>query len=160
MKTDADLMMLLHVASHVLETQLAARLAELNITPRENCVLTRAMDCELTQSELAEACNLDKTTMVVTIDTLENMGLAARRPSTRDRRARIIAVTPGGRDVVNWTRRLVEHIYDDALAELDEHEREVFLRALTKLTQGTLSTPAPCDKPPRRRAAKPPRLVQ
>jgi hypothetical protein len=33
-----DLMMLLHVASHTLETEMTVRLAEIGITPRENCV--------------------------------------------------------------------------------------------------------------------------
>ena len=39
---------------------------------------------------------LDKTTMVVTLDELEAAGLAERRPSPTDRRARVIAVTKAG----------------------------------------------------------------
>ena len=42
-----DLMLLLHVASHTLETELAVRLSELGITPRENCVLSKALGREL-----------------------------------------------------------------------------------------------------------------
>ncbi len=155
-----DLMMLLHVASHVLETELAARLAALGITPRENCVLSRAVGGELTQSELAAACNLDKTTMVVTIDTLEKAGLAERRLSTRDRRARIIAVTDKGAEMVAKTAQIVQDIYDDVLSTLAGREREAFLGALTKLAEGRLSTPAACEKPPRRRAVRAPQLVQ
>ncbi len=152
--------MLLHVASHVLETELAARLAALGITPRESCVLGRAVSCELTQSELAVATKLDKTTMVVTIDTLEKAGLAERRLSAKDRRARIIAVTDEGREMVAKATQIVEDIYEDVLSGLAVGEREVFLGALTKLAEGRLSTPAQCDKPPRKRAAKAPQLVR
>ncbi len=49
------------------------------------------MESEQTQIRLAERCALDKTTMVVTGDELERSGLAERRPSPTDRRARIIA---------------------------------------------------------------------
>jgi MarR family transcriptional regulator, transcriptional regulator for hemolysin len=43
-------------------------------------------DC--TQSQLAAQCALDKTTMVFALDELERAGLAERRPSRTDRRAR------------------------------------------------------------------------
>lgn len=160
MSSDADLMMLLRVASHVLATELAARLDELGIAPRENCTLTNALDAGLTQSELAEQCNVDKTTMVVTMDTLEKAGLAERRPSETDRRARIIVVTEAGRQMIDQTKKIVEDIYADVLSSLPIQERAAFLSALTKLAQGRLSTPAQCEKPPRRRFTRPPQLIQ
>ena len=92
----ADLIFLLSQAAHALETELTAELEQLGITPRSHCVLSHALDGEFTQIELAERCALDKTTMVVTIDELERAGLAERRPSPTDRRARIIAVTDAG----------------------------------------------------------------
>src|SRR5215218_10329040 len=115
-----DLMMLLHVASHTLETEMTVRLAELGITPRENCVLSKASGHELTQSELAERCNLDKTTMVVTIDALERAGLAERVPSSTDRRARIIAVTAAGERMVAKAELVVTKIYEDVLSNLPD----------------------------------------
>jgi DNA-binding MarR family transcriptional regulator len=156
----ADLMMLLHVASHALETELAARLAELGITPRGHCVLTNASKGELTQTELAERCNLDKTTMVVTMDTLEKAGLAERRTSPTDRRARVIAVTDAGRRMVDETDRLVAQIYDDVLKSLPHNEGDAFIRALRRLAEGRLGQPTPCEKPPRRRAVKAPAIVR
>jgi MarR family transcriptional regulator, transcriptional regulator for hemolysin len=156
----ADLMMLLHVASHALETELAARLAQLGITPRGHCVLTHAVKGELTQTELAEHCNLDKTTMVVTMDTLEKAGLAERRTSTTDRRARIIAVTEAGRRMVDETDRVVAQIYDDVLKSLPGNDSDAFMRSLRQLAEGRLGQPTPCDKPPRRRAVKAPTIVR
>ena len=54
MSAAPDLLMLFHVASHTLETEMTARLASIGVTPRTNCVLSQAMRQERTQSELAE----------------------------------------------------------------------------------------------------------
>src|SRR6202451_4319262 len=96
-RTVADLSHLLTHAAHVLATQMAAAMAEIGLPPRRYCVLFHALEAERTQIELAEISDLDKTTMVVTVDELEQAGLAERRPSATDRRARIIAVTEAGR---------------------------------------------------------------
>ena len=99
--TAPDLGFLFNHAGHVVDSELTAKLAELGTTPREICVLGKAYGAELTQSRLGELAGLDKTTMVVTMDKLERAGLAERRPSATDRRARIVAVTPASR----WSTR-------------------------------------------------------
>ena len=101
--------MLFAEASHSLQTELTARLEHLGLTPREQCVLIKALEGDRTQIQLAERCQLDKTTMVVTVDRLEQRGLVERRPAPTDRRARIIAVTDAGRDAgrraaTSWSR--------------------------------------------------------
>ncbi|HEY3260487.1 MAG TPA: MarR family transcriptional regulator [Pseudonocardiaceae bacterium] len=153
----ADILMLLRMTAHALETELTARLAELGITPRAHCVLSKALDQERTQGELAELSNLDKTTMVVTVDTLELAGLAERRLSGSDRRARIIGVTDAGRRMVRRADQVVAGVYDDVLASLPAAERTAFVDGLTRLVHDRLAAPVPCDRPPRRRAARPPR---
>ena len=60
---------------------------------------------EYTQTELARIVGLDKTTMVVTLDELEAAGLAERRPSATDRRARVVAVTKAGERKVRQADR-------------------------------------------------------
>jgi MarR family transcriptional regulator for hemolysin len=92
----ADLIFLLQQAVHSLESEMTHRLAAVGVTPRSYCVLYHALAGEFTQIQLAEQCALDKTTMVVTLDGLERAGLAERRPSPTDRRARIVAVTEAG----------------------------------------------------------------
>src|ERR1039457_3438520 len=99
-RTVLDLSFLLNHASHVLATQMSAAMGEIGLTPRGDCVLFHALQAERTQIELAEISDLDKTTMGVTVDALEKAGLAERRPSSADRRARIIAVTPAGQRAV------------------------------------------------------------
>src|SRR4051812_17267595 len=84
-------------ASHVLSTELHAAFEELGFGPRGFCVLSAALDGEHTQKELADLIGLDKTTMVVTVDDLERAGLAERRPSPTDRRARVTPAPAAGR---------------------------------------------------------------
>jgi MarR family transcriptional regulator, transcriptional regulator for hemolysin len=154
-----DLAFLLAQASHALATELTAGLASVGISPRGYCVLTRARTGELTQTQLAELCALDKTTMVVTIDELERAGLAERRLSGADRRARIIAVTAAGERAVVAAEGIVTGIYGDVLGSLPAGEREVFMSALARLVTGRLATPVQCERPVRRRAPRVPQAV-
>lgn len=152
---DRDLMFLLWQASHVLMTELTAGLENLGISQRDYCVLSHALEAgDLSQIRLAELCNLDKTTMVATMDELEKAGLAERRPDAHDRRARIISVTPAGERMVADAHKVVERIYDDVLDALPEDEREAFLTGLVRLVNGRLSTAVPCSRPVRRRSPK------
>jgi DNA-binding MarR family transcriptional regulator len=155
-KVDVDLMFLLGQASHALETEMTAKLQALGVSPRAHCVLAHARGGELTQSQVAEQCALDKTTMVVTMDELERAGLAERRASSSDRRARIIAVTEAGERIVREADAIVAGIYDDVLSELPAAQREAFVAGLAQLAGGRLSTPAKCERPVRRRAVRAP----
>jgi MarR family transcriptional regulator, transcriptional regulator for hemolysin len=147
----SDLCWLLSRASHVLMTESTAALEASGISPREHSVLATAMTGEYTQTEIARAVGLDKTTMVVTVDELEAAGLAERRPSQTDRRARVIAVTKAGERKVREAEAILDRVRDDVLSVLPEPERKVFLRALGRLVCGRLSEPVPCAQPVRRR---------
>jgi len=147
-------MMLLHLTGHALETELTARLAEVGLTPRARCVLSGALDAERTQTELAEMASLDKTTMVVTMDALEAAGLAERRPSATDRRARVIVVTDAGREMLAKADQVVADVYESVLGSLPDDERDGLIKALTRLVDGRLGTVVQCDRPPRKRALR------
>src|SRR5450755_3654117 len=122
-RTVLDLSFLLNHASHVLATQMSAAMGEIGLTPRGYCVLFHALQAERTQIELAEIADLDKTTMVVTVDDMEKAGLAERRPSSADR-----------------------HVLD----ALPTEQREVLTGALTRLVGGHLATPVDSARPVRR----------
>jgi MarR family transcriptional regulator, transcriptional regulator for hemolysin len=147
----SDLCWLMARASHALMTELTSALEQSGISPREHAVLVTAMTGTYTQTELARLVGLDKTTMVVTIDDLEAAGLAERRPSTTDRRARVIAVTPAGTRKVRAAEKVLDEVREDVLGELPDDERDVFLRALGRLACGRLSEPVACAHPVRRR---------
>jgi MarR family transcriptional regulator, transcriptional regulator for hemolysin len=146
-----NLCWLLSRASHALTTQLTAALAELGLSPRAHCVLSAAMSGEHTQTALAQAVGLDKTTMVVTIDELEAAGLAERRPAAGDRRARIIAVTKAGERKVAEGREIVARIQADVLESLPARERRYLVESLSHLVSERLAEPSPCQPPVRRR---------
>lgn len=156
-ESGSDLMFLLSWASHAITTEHAAGLAELGISPRAYCVLSKAMTGDLTQRQLGDVCGIDKTTMVVALDELEKAGLAERRPSSTDRRARIVVVTKAGERVVAKAHMIAADIQADVLAGFSARDREVFLRVLATLVDGRLSTLVECERPVRRRA---PRGVQ
>jgi DNA-binding MarR family transcriptional regulator len=151
---DTNLCWLLSRASYVLTTEMTAALDGLGISPRAQCVLTTAMTGEHTQTELAKMAGIDKTTMVVTLDELEAAGLAERRPSLTDRRARVIAVTEAGARKVREAEAIIARVHADVLAGLDEQEQEVFLGALNHLVHERLAEPTECAPTVRRRAPR------
>lgn len=142
---------MLDQANHALGCEVAAALAPLDLGQRGFCVLSSAMDAELTQTELAGMIGLDKTTMVVTVDELERKGLAERTPSPTDRRARVIRVTDAGRAKVAEGQQIVMRVQDDVLGSLPPDDRQAFLAALMKLVSGRLASAPQCSPPLRRR---------
>jgi DNA-binding MarR family transcriptional regulator len=149
-----NLCWLLSQTSHVLMTEMTAALEELGLTPRSHSVLVTAMTGELTQSEVAQQVGLDKTTMVVTVDELEAAGLAERRPSKTDRRARVIAVTKAGERKAAEGQKLVERTQCEVLDTLPARERDALVGGLNRLVEDRLSKPVECERAPRRRAPR------
>ncbi|WP_330331471.1 MarR family transcriptional regulator [Streptomyces sp. NBC_00536] len=149
-RTEPDLSFLLDHTSHVLRTRMAAALDEVGLTARMHCVLVHALEEERTQIQLAEIGDMDKTTMVVTVDALEKAGLAERRPSSRDRRARIIAVTPAGAELAERSTRIVDRVHAEAVGSLTDADRTALLRVLNLLVEGDLAVPSESPRPARR----------
>jgi MarR family transcriptional regulator, transcriptional regulator for hemolysin len=101
------------------------------------------------QQELGAALGIDRSTMVSLIDQLESAGLARRRPSATDRRAREIAITPKGRRMLQRARGLILQVEDEVLAGLSAEERGELLvllrRALASAPVQPLWTAAEAD---------------
>jgi MarR family transcriptional regulator for hemolysin len=132
-RTVRDLTGLLNQAGHLLSNRLAGALAEVDLTPRMQCVLVHALEEERTQIQLAALADLDKTTMVSTVDDLESRGLAERRPSASDRRARIIAVTEKGRRAAEEGQRIVDLVHREVLGAFAAGDRAVFVEVLNEI---------------------------
>jgi MarR family transcriptional regulator for hemolysin len=145
-----DLLFAFNQATFALGNEMAARLAELGISPRHYCVLNNALQEDLTQIRLAERSMLDKTTMVVTLDELEKSGLAERRPSPDDRRVRIVAVTEKGAEAVEAAGRIVASMQQELLESVSEEDRETFVRVLSGLVDGPLASPSHVERSLRR----------
>jgi DNA-binding MarR family transcriptional regulator len=149
-RSEPDLSFLLDHTSHVLRTRMSAALAGIGLTARMHCVLVHALEKERTQIQLAGIGDMDKTTMVVTVDALEKAGLAERRPSATDRRARIIAVTEEGARAARRSQEIVDRVHAEALGSLPADEREVLIRAMNRLVEGHLAAPVEQPQPVRR----------
>lgn len=149
-RTVTDVSFLLDHASHVLATRMAAAFEQIETTPRGFCVLVHAMEGDYTQVELAGLAELDKTTMVVTLDDLEAAGFAERLPCPTDRRARIVHVTDAGRRLVTAGTAIADRVHQEVLDALPDEQREVFIAALQGLSTGLLAEPVESPQPVRR----------
>jgi MarR family transcriptional regulator, lower aerobic nicotinate degradation pathway regulator len=93
------------------------------------------------QQELGAAMGIDRTTMVALIDQLESAGLAERRPSKTDRRAREVAITAKGRRALQRARRLILEAEDEVLAGLNAGERRELVRLLRRALESAPTQP-------------------
>jgi MarR family transcriptional regulator for hemolysin len=89
--------------------------------------------------------------MVVTLDELEAAGLAERRPSKTDRRARVVGVTAKGRQKAAQAEAVIAETQAEVLASLPAGQRDALLGGLNALVCGVLAVPAACSRPVRRR---------
>jgi DNA-binding MarR family transcriptional regulator len=86
------------------------------------------------QLELAHHLGVDRTVMTYLLDDLERDGLIERRPDPADRRARRIAVTERGRDLLAALGERLTAAEDRVLAGLDgPADREAFRGLLGRL---------------------------
>jgi DNA-binding MarR family transcriptional regulator len=139
-------------ASHALGAALEERLAPLGLNLRDYTVLIAAERAAIegaprTQLALARAAKLDKSTMVVAVDALQEEGLVERRPDPKDRRARIVVTTGAGRELLARTEEVVLAVEHEVLSALDTEELRVLRGLLGRLVVGRRSAgdkPGPC----------------
>jgi DNA-binding MarR family transcriptional regulator len=87
--------------------------------PRGYQVLTASARAEpRSQLELAHHLGVDRTVMTYLLDDLERDGLIERRPDPADRRARRIAVTERGRDLLGVLGQRLKAAEREVLAGL------------------------------------------
>lgn len=151
----ANLCWLLSRASYNLTTELTAALEAVDMSPRAHEVLIVAASGEHTQTALVQLAGLDKTTLMVTLDQLEEAGLVERKVSSQDRRARVVALTPAGKRKLREADQILDRIRGEVLASLPADERTALVTALQRLVSGRLAAPAKTSKPVRRRAPRP-----
>jgi DNA-binding MarR family transcriptional regulator len=131
-------------ASYALGAALAEGLAPLGLNLRDYTVLIAAEQAAIegaprTQLSLARAARLDKSTMVVSVDALEEEGLVERRPDPEDRRVRIVVTTDAGRELLARAEGVVLGVEDEVLAGLEVEERRALRSLLTRLVVGRRS---------------------
>jgi DNA-binding MarR family transcriptional regulator len=90
----------------------------------------------LSQQQLADRLDADKSHVVRLIDQLEDRGLVTRAPDPTDRRRHHIELTPAGRKLLRLMAPIVERAEEEHLSALSNTER----RTLTTLLQRLLDS--------------------
>lgn len=150
-----DLGWLLANAGWALTTEMTAALAPLGLSARSLHVLRAASKGEHTQKALSELVGIDKTTMVVTIDELEEAGLAERRPSPTDRRAHVIAVTKAGERKLAKAEAVQAQVQAHALNAIPANQRKALVEGLGSMLEGLMADLPECPGAPRRKEPRP-----
>lgn len=86
-----------------------------------------------TQSTIADALNVDRTTLVGLLDTLEEQGFVERRPDPNDRRRNVVSLTAAGKRQLGVFRTCAQRVEDEVLAPLNAKDRETLHRLLFEL---------------------------
>lgn len=106
----------------------AAALHELSWT--ESAVLARlAKDGPATTADLARAEGMKPQSMGATIAALEERGMVERKPHPSDGRQVNIVLTSKGADVRSSTKDAKRTWLSEAIARLDDEERETLFKA-------------------------------
>lgn len=116
--------------------QFAAALNETTgLHPREFGVLNMlALNPGVTQHEIGAGAGVDPSTMVATLDSLEERGLAERRPHPEDRRKRSVYLTKKGEEALRKGRKTGEAVAREVFSALTADERKQLHTLLRKLS--------------------------
>lgn len=108
--------------------------AEADITPGLLGMLqVIAANPGLAQSRLAEAMEVDRSTIVKVVDQLQARGLIVRDPSPHDKRSYCLRLTESGiRELRHMQELMLQH-EDDFTQPLSAEERELLIRLLERL---------------------------
>lgn len=121
----------LRLAQQAVFRDFAARVGELS-PGRVGMLLLIEANPGVTQGRLAEAVQLDRSTMVGVVDSLEGRGLIERRRGA-DRRTNGLWLTRAGRTLAARLRRRIARHEQRVAAQLSDAERAQLLTLLEKL---------------------------
>ncbi|MGY1633584.1 MarR family winged helix-turn-helix transcriptional regulator [Geodermatophilus sp. SYSU D01186] len=137
-----DVGYLLTRASALLVRATNAALADHGLRVRSYSALLLACDSRdgMSQRDLAEALGLDPSQVVLLVDELTTAGLVERRPSTTDRRAKLVCATAAGRAARASAQRAAAAAHAEQLQELSDDERDQLRGLLGRLVRAAQPT--------------------
>jgi DNA-binding MarR family transcriptional regulator len=114
-------------------------LAPLGIAPRESGILAALTEFgPMSQQRIGELLLVDRSTMVLSIDHLEELGFVERTVHPTDRRVFLVALTSRGKVATRDAKKRLEAFETQLLAPLSRPERAQFRAALGRLVAPTL----------------------
>ena len=87
----------------------------------------------MSQAELGRRCGLDPSDVTATVAALAERGSVEKAPDPADRRRNSIRLTGAGRRELRTLDRLVSDAQTELLAPLDEGERALLVRLLSRV---------------------------
>ncbi len=88
-----------------------------------------------TQAELAKAFEISPAAVTVTLQKLEKAGFVTRTEADGNSRAKYIAITPAGMDIVHRSWELYQALDEAMLAGLSEGELAQFAEVLSRMQE-------------------------
>jgi len=113
----------------------ARLIAPLQVTPGQFGVLA-LIDANpgLSQSTLAKAVGIERSTMVAVIDRLESRGLVRRCPSAVDRRSYALMLSPEGKALAAQIAEVVREYEAGLLDGFTDRERATLIALLRRIS--------------------------
>ena len=142
---------LVHDIARLMRMNYDRRVKRLGLTRSQWWVITNLYRNDgLTQSELAEALDIERASLGRLLDRLEANGWVRREPCGRDRRAKRVRLASEVDPVMREMRAIAAGLRRDAMAGLEPHEQEAFVDVLLAIKsnlvvlngQGTSGRPA------------------
>jgi DNA-binding MarR family transcriptional regulator len=116
------------------------REVELSLAAQTECCGVTSAQCHLlleiesrgraSVGELAEALELDPSTLSRSADALVKSGLLSREDDPANRRRQILALLPPGREKVGYINASCDEYYEEVLSGADDARREALAEAI------------------------------
>jgi len=133
-----NLITLFQRASHVMSVELIAHLTEAgypHLRPAFSRVFENIDPQGTRMTDLAERAQMTHQSTSELMGGLEQRGYVQRIPDPIDHRARLVCMTPKGRELVPLTVAEIAQIEQVWLRQLDQHDQREFQVTLTNLIQ-------------------------
>jgi DNA-binding MarR family transcriptional regulator len=125
---------LLSSLGHAVAAKFAARLAPLQLEPREFALLRALATREgASQQAIGERLGVPPSRMVALVDALEQRGLLERRPSPSDRRAHALYQTAAGKRLLAKATALAAGLEGELTQGLDQVQRAQLIELLDRV---------------------------
>src|SRR6218665_536393 len=135
----ASISTLLMSAMGALSKRTRARLAAagIDITTDQFALLDLLSrhDGQLTQSELADMRDKDKSVLMRQTDHFEALGLVTRSVSSEDRRKKTLMLTPQGKRLHAEAKALIDDLMRELLRDVPPQKLQGFLKTLAEIRE-------------------------
>lgn len=130
--------------------KMAEALQPLQMQARESGILAAIAQLgPMSQQQLGEVLLIDRTTMVLSIDRLEELDFVERAAHPKDRRVSLIRLTRRGEGAMLEAKRRLEECEAALLTPLDAEEQTRFRESLFRIIQGVLAPEVQARQGPR-----------